>query len=376
MTAVALAAGIAACAAAPACAGDAVRIAQAQPPGSIPGQDPDQPDDATDAAAVMVRVGRLENQIRTLTGQIEQLQHQNQTLQDSLRKLAQDVDFRFQDLQNKPGGAAPARPAPALKRGDAGDDTGVSVATGDGATPGVSVAETPLRTARAGGDAFNPASDPGAPGAPRPLGTTPPSQPLPAARTSQATGNAPLDLMQRPGARTADTTADPDPAVIAAPPAARNPDAVASLVPGGTREEYESDLGLFRQGQYDGAATALQSFVDKYPKDRLVPDAVFMLGESYSRLGRQREAAEQFPETVDRLREIGPRPGRPAAARHVAQRARGEGAGLRHLPGGDPKISGRLDRSAGRGRPRTQAGALQGRRLTPRTASLRNRRRR
>ncbi len=34
--------------------------------------------------------------------------------------------------------------------------------------------------------------------------------------------------------------------------------------------------------------------MQKYPRDRLVPEATYFLGESYARLGRQREAAEQF----------------------------------------------------------------------------------
>lgn len=265
-------------------------------------QDPDgQPVEETgEASAMVVRLGRLENQIRSLTGQIEQLQFQNKRLEDSLRKLGQDVDFRFQDLQGRGGAGAPARPPAPQKRGDADPGAPGPGLADEPAPPAASVAPAPVRAAGASGDAFDPDADPAAPGAPKPLGTTAPSAPLPtrAARLAGSAGNAPLDLMQHGVAGQLDDPARASaPAVIPAPAAAReapNPNAVASLAPGGTRDEYDADLGLYKQGQFDGAATGFQAFAEKYPKDRLVPDAVYLAGESYARLGRHREAAEQF----------------------------------------------------------------------------------
>ena len=259
-----------------------VQLAQQQDPGQ-------DGDDQADGSAMVVRVGRLESQIRTLTGQIEQLQFQNRKLEDDLRKMQGDVDFRFQDLQRQGGAPAP-RPIVPQKRTDA-DGGGLPPPADATPAPGTATPGTPdvPRTKVARGDAFDPASDPNAPGAPKPLGSTTPSQPL--ARASRPT-DAPLDLMQRPATA---GTGEPDPGVIMAPSAApRDPNALASLIPGGTREEYDADLGLYKQGQYDGAATGFQAFATKYPRDRLVPDAVYLAGESYARLGRHREAAEQF----------------------------------------------------------------------------------
>ena len=285
------------------------RTAQYQPPGSIADQGDEGPEDNVEPSAMVVRVGRLENQIRSLTGQIEQLQNQNKRLADDLRKMQGDVDFRFQDLQR---GSAPAQPRPIQpqRRGDA------SPATPDAPGPAVAIVtpadiatdpatSTPgRRTGRSTGDAFDPDAQPTAPGSPRPLGSTPPSQPLASRPTvASAEPRGPLDLMQRQrnlaGTPNAiDEPPDALPPVIAAPPAARPATSpttsVASLVPGGTREEFDADLGLYKQGQFDGAATGLRSFVDKYPKDKLVPEAVYLTGESYSKLGRHREAAEQF----------------------------------------------------------------------------------
>jgi tol-pal system protein YbgF len=281
-------------------AGGPVQLAQNQP-GDAPD---DGGDGGGDASAMLLRVGRLETQIRSLTGQIEQLQFQNKRLEDNLRKMQQDVDFRFQDLQGHPAPIGAGRPVPVQRRGDAESPAPADATATADVTPPPPPAVVPARPARTAGDAFDPNADPNAPGAPRPLGTTPPSQPL-ATRTASARAGgsrAPLDLMQR-SATTPDQgggiagAGTDTPEVIAAPPAARplpNPNAVASLAPGGTREEFDADLGLYKQGQFDGAATGFQSFVEKYPKDRLVPDAVYLLGESYSKLGRHREAAEQF----------------------------------------------------------------------------------
>ena len=263
--------------------------------------DADAPDDPASASAFLVRIERLENRLQTMTGQIEQLQNQNQRLQDQLRKMQQDVDFRFQDL-GRGSATPPGRPVP-LKRGDAGDasppETSVAVTTPD--TEAVNPA--PAKPTRHAGDAFDPAAVPEAPGAPRPLGTTPPSEPLTlrATPTEGAAPRAPLDLTPRTkDATTATAPDEPPPArtgvTASAPRPAPAPDTstVASLLPGGTRGEYDADLSLFKDGQYDAAATGFGAFVQKYPRDRLVPEATYLLGESYARLGRQREAAEQF----------------------------------------------------------------------------------
>ena len=52
---------------------------------------------AQDAADAIVRLGRLENQVRQISGQIEQLQFENRQLKDQLRKFQEDVEFRFQE---------------------------------------------------------------------------------------------------------------------------------------------------------------------------------------------------------------------------------------------------------------------------------------
>src|SRR6476469_9707060 len=100
---------------------------------------------------LMLRLDRLETQIRQLTGVIEQLQFRNQPLEGQLRRLQEDTDYRFQEssakgaarpaLQSRPQNPPPQPPGPA--------------------TPGA-----PGRR----GDAFDPTQNPNAPGAPHTLG--------------------------------------------------------------------------------------------------------------------------------------------------------------------------------------------------------------
>ena len=60
------------------------------------------------------------------------------------------------------------------------------------------------------------------------------------------------------------------------------------------KEEFETAVGYLKGGQYEAAEKGFSSFLQKNPKNRLVAEAVFDLGESYFQRGRHREAAEQY----------------------------------------------------------------------------------
>src|SRR5712691_9427441 len=60
------------------------------------------------ASDLIVRIERLENQIRQLTGTLEQLQFHNQQLEQQVRRMQEDADVRSQELGAKAG----ARPPP------------------------------------------------------------------------------------------------------------------------------------------------------------------------------------------------------------------------------------------------------------------------
>ncbi len=297
-----------------------------------------QDDGGAETAQLLLRIDRLENQIRSMNGQIEQLQFSQRRMEDLLKKFQQDVDFRFQDSQGgrAPGGSAPPR----QKRTD------LETAPGDVITAApvvIDPAGSASPNGRRRGDAFDPGQNPTAPGAPRSLGQINPD----GSPASPRDSHAPLDLTasaargpaaqsdalpgygapstdprgpgptyQPPaqssslGARPIGVTpppgSSPQPGPSAAPVSpAQGSNAGQRVTPGGTiiaglppaagsKEEFDLALVTFNNGQFDAAETGFKGFLAQHPKDRLAPDATFYLGESYWKRGRAREAAEQY----------------------------------------------------------------------------------
>jgi tol-pal system protein YbgF len=221
------------------------------PPSDIPGGSSDS---GMDAGALVVRIDRLENQLRAANGAIEELQNQQHRLEDQLKRFQEDVEFRFNGAK--------------------------------GAPPPVAEAPPPARPAKRS-DAFDPGADPNAPGAPRPMGSTPPSAPLAAA---PAPLNAPLELSRN----------NPSPAPPSGPLASTGGPAEPNVIPGiggppdDPREQYNAALDTYRSGQYEQAERQLRAFLAKNPGNRLAPDAIFFMGESFLQRSRPREAAEQY----------------------------------------------------------------------------------
>jgi len=205
------------------------------------GFDPGEPSAGIEMeSGVSTRVDRLERELRKATGQIEELQHQVQLLEEQLR--------------GRPDAAA--LPAPASGR-------------------------TPSPQLAGARDAFDPATNPTATGAPRPLGQTSPSAPLTpseTARTGSREPGAPMDLTP--------------PGLQAGPSTPRT--AAEASAPASMKEEYEQAASLMQQQQYEAAERALTAFLAKYPKSKYVPAATFGLGESFFLRSRFREAAEKF----------------------------------------------------------------------------------
>ena len=286
-----------------------------------------------DAGSAQLRIDRLENQVRSLTGQLEQTQFQMKRLEDQLRKFQQDVDFRFDEMKpTKPAPktpAAPAAPAAQPKRTDL-NENGYPVI----------VQSAPAAARRS--DAFDPAQNPNAPGAPRDLATmapganaappppvaaatpSPRKAALPAGPLESADdldADAPLDQTPRPleapprtmatdPATTATLPAQPQqgaaPRVIAAPegapgaPSSPSASQQMAALPPAPANDYDMASAAFKEGQYEVAEQRFRSYLEKNPKERLTPEAIFYLGESYFRRARAREAAEQYLKvTVD-----------------------------------------------------------------------------
>ncbi|MBA1155866.1 tol-pal system protein YbgF [Microvirga mediterraneensis] len=232
---------------------------------------------AQDAADAIVRLNRLESQFRQISGQMEQLQYENRQLKEQLRKFQEDVEFRFQE---RGGGSRSATPPTA--------------------TPSRPAQPAPAQPQRRS-DVFDPSGAPDAPGAPRPLGTTPPSAPL------TADANRPMPL---PGGQLAELIEQDEQGLDGAPMdggghdlmgglpqgalAERPGPSVAATSVGNPRSDFDAAYASFSQKQYDQAEMGFRRFLQSNPRDKLVPEATFWLGETYLQRGRYREAAEQF----------------------------------------------------------------------------------
>jgi tol-pal system protein YbgF len=311
-----------------------LQVAQAynMPPADIPGGGYDG--GGQDVAALGVRIDRLENQMRTLNGQIEQAQFDIRRLDDQLRKFQQDVDFRFQGNGGRGGGGGPAvPPAPGQRRGEIDDQMMPPAAAPTEQT--ASRFGAPGAGTR-GSDAFNPAADPNAPGVPRIIGTlqpetgfssapgTPTIVAAPAAANPGALPqgplgldsrdpNAPLNLASAPRTSRPQVYASNPPNSASTGALSTQPLQAAGLEPipqpgggrpAGTqmaslptstpRDDFETASMALKGEQFETAETGFKNFIDKYPKDRLLPDAIFYLGETYFARNRYRDAAEQY----------------------------------------------------------------------------------
>lgn len=288
-----------------------------RPPQGAPGGDPYQQGGANDPAALMLRIERLENQIRSLTGQLEESQFQNRRLEEQVRRL--------QEAGVNPGDPAPSRTAPPPQRRSEFFD-GPPPATPRVRGDGVDALPTTGRGGRGRGDAFDPAQDPTAPGAPRVLGAPgrqaglsgPLGDPVIEDSPYESDPSAPLDLLnpRRPQARPA-ASAQPLPqplpqpvpqAAASAPEPQRAParqqaampvdpaptGPASTLPPPGPREQLDAANLALRSGELERAETGYKEFLQRYPTSRLASEATFNLGDVYARRGRHREAAEQF----------------------------------------------------------------------------------
>ncbi|MGH6848149.1 MAG: tol-pal system protein YbgF [Methylocella sp.] len=283
-----------------------IHIAQGygRPPGEIgePGDIPysGEPQDETqrDSAGLLVRIGRLESQMRHMSGQIEQMQFETGKLAEQLKKFQEDVDFRLRE-----GGA---QGAPGAKPPQKRSEVPETQINGEDRSQPRSAAAAPSR-ATGRGDAFDPSQNPGAPGAPRPLGSA-----APAASTDKAGGRpnesgpvgldrnepgAPLDLSNGRSRLAGPLTTPTPPTASASVPSSgiTTPGGtVIAAAPNPAKEEFDIALGYFKQRAYENAEKGFAGFLEKNPKNKMASDAIYYLGESFYQRGRQPEAAEQY----------------------------------------------------------------------------------
>jgi tol-pal system protein YbgF len=272
-------------------------------------QRPPQPVGQANDADLIVRTDRLERQLRELTGAIEQLQYRNQQLEQLVKRLQEDTEFRFQELGSKGAARSPAPPvrpqAPAALGPVAPARRSDVVEPNDGLTAG-----TGRRS-----DAFDPAANPAAPGAPRVLGSLPGAAAESVSRNPPPVIEGPPDTPaaragSSPNLSTLGANAAGDPAgrvpgaassgSVLPPPPPRNPNATGAQVaavepPSNTpKDTYDLAYGYVLRKDYALAEDGFRTFLRKFPGDRLVGDANYWLGESMFQRQRYRDSAELF----------------------------------------------------------------------------------
>ena len=190
------------------------------------------------AARIQVRFSELEDQMRSLTGQIEELAHGIDQVGLRVDKLIGDVDFRLSAIEQ----------AQAEADGWKGQSSEIGSAM--------------------------PA----------------PTQPSP----SQEALGAPSAAAEPGTLGTVPVAALEDQESVEAAPAEPPPPTTPALPPGTIKQQYEYAFSLLRQHEYAEAERALTAFIDKHPDDQLTGNAHYWLGETHYVRGDFRKAAGFF----------------------------------------------------------------------------------
>jgi len=209
-------------------------------------------------ARIGVRLDALENDLRSVTGRLEEMTYNLDQLTQRLDRLVADVDFRLSGIEgrNRPGGQTAGQP-PA--QGLSGADQG-----GAGMPADVQLIGKPSGT----------------------LGTVDAdllkqNKVAPASGQKVAGGAAASGVQQAPAQQAAVSASAPaQPAV--------------TLPAGSAEEQYNFAFGLLRKHQFDAAEVAFKEFLAKHKDGALSSNARYWLGETHYARAEYVKAAEVF----------------------------------------------------------------------------------
>lgn len=211
------------------------------------------------------RVFQLEEEVRLLNGRIEELSFQLLEMQEQLRRMQEDNEFRFQMLEG--GDAAP-------------DDRTMLSPDQPGDAPDQAIGQSPEAVAAA--PAQPTIDEPATPPATIAEAGAAPAAPL---------GTGPRDL----GTLTIDGAGNVVDFSKEKLDSAIDGGSVASVAaPDDPEAYYREGYRLVLDGDYSVAEDIFRSFVELFPNDPLQADARFWLAESVRAQGRLQEAAESF----------------------------------------------------------------------------------
>lgn len=227
---------------------------QQRPPATMQQNDPNDPSE------LMIRIERLESQLRQLTGVVEQLQHENAQLRAANPNAAPPLPARAPNVQRPPQSGPQTNPPPVL---------------------------APSQMPPPRGDAFDPNRDPDAPGVPRQLGVVPQNQPQQNQPQNYPPRSGPMDLSPN-----AAPNAGPPPQ---SPPSVNPPQQQAVLPPSNSaKDQYDLAYGYILRRDFALAEQSFRAFISQHPDDRNIPQANYWLGESLFGQNKHNDAAEIF----------------------------------------------------------------------------------
>lgn len=235
------------------------------------------------------RVDQIEEQVRQLTGKLEEVSFRSQQVLKQVDLLQKDLDLRFKDMQAGQGGAAaaPAAQQPAL------------------AMPAANGAPTliPPKSMTAGA---NGADQPGPPSGPQVLGTMPADKkPAPVAAATPA-APAPKDAQGMYDEAFAASQKGDYPAAERGFQAFLDKNPSHPLA--GNASFWLGDIAYVKK-DYGSAAAAFLEAYKKYPKHTKAPDMIYKAGSSFGQMGKKKEActafgilAKEHPDMPDRVK--------------------------------------------------------------------------
>jgi tol-pal system protein YbgF len=255
---------------------------------------------AQSAGELQLRINRLEEQVRQLTGQNEEYQHQ-------IRQLQQQTGGAPAQAANAPRPGMPPQTGPRPPMGAPGaqppqpgmGQPPVYAPPVYAPPPGVNSAANPNVMAPPpqnlgslptgpGGAPLGPSAG-GSPPMGQQAGVPPRDPNAPLVITPNIPGAQPSPIDQGPG-----TPPGVDPNLGEQPA----PDLAVATPTGSAEDEYALGAGFLQRKDYEFAETQFKGFLKQYPNDTRVPDALYGLGESFYQRKQHADAIEPFLEVV------------------------------------------------------------------------------
>lgn len=195
---------------------------------------------AVDAAGLTVKLADLEQEIRELTGRVEQAEHENRQLKQRIDNLISDTDHRLNQVES----TAPAT---------------------DGDVRTVVVPDT---------------------GASDPIGTGRNAK-------TKILGTIPAD--KTPGTTTpAEPAVQPEPVAVVRTGTVTEAPAPAPSLPSDAKGKYDAAFALLRARRFAEAEAGFQSLLQEHPKDVLAGNAQYWIGETHYARKNYEQAADAF----------------------------------------------------------------------------------